>query len=194
MLEGIKHHESFVTHFRQAKDAALNCGLFFVSARTAVDHGNWITFLNGYTHKLSLRTIQFYTAFADDVLAHVKQEKPNLIGLDKLAAAAREMVLHSPKGLVALARELKLMRKFGEYDAVKYRAKQLTGGDNQIEFNFDAAEKMLAAICDPKVKLPDDLEEAEELVGTLKSATIRAEKHLRSLRPGGTGASRTIDA
>jgi len=30
------------------------------------------------------------------------------------------MVMQSPKGFVALCRELKLMRKFGEYDSVAY--------------------------------------------------------------------------
>ena len=187
MLEGVREHEQFQRAFQSAKEHALNAGIFFQSAQANFEHGEWDNFIAGYSHKISRATIYRYLQFAQEVLEWAKSENPKLVGMEKLSAAAREMVLQSPKGLVALCRELKLMRKFGEYDEVKYRARKLLGdGGAQIEFEFEAAEKTLQMLCDPKVhfKFPEGTDEAvalTELQGTLKSASLRVSSRLREL-------------
>lgn len=139
MLEGIREHELFQRAFLSAKEHALNAGIFFLSAMDRLGDGDWGLFLEGYSHKIPKRTVQRYVEFASEVLEWAKAQNPKLIGMEKLAEVAREMVLQSPKGLVALCRELKLMRKFGEYDEVKYRKQKLIGNSQQqFEFTFES--------------------------------------------------------
>ena len=189
MIEGIKQHEEFVSHFQKAKEYALNAGLFFASAREEIADGEWGQFLIGYDHIVKVRTVQRYVEFAQEVLKWVKTEHPKLVGMEKLSAAAREMILQSPKGLVALCRELKLMRKFGEYDEVKYRTKKLLGTGSQIEFEF--AE--LAASIDVlthfgeenyQFKYPDGVDEVEYM-SALESKLEAALTRVRHIKKNG---------
>ncbi len=178
MLEGIKQHELFQKAFQSAKEYALNAGFFFLSAKSGFEHGEWENFCAGYTSKIPHRSIQRYMEFASEVSEWVKSESPKLVGMEKISAAAREMVLQSPKGLVALCRELKLMRKFGEYDEVKYRAKKMLGDNKQLELEFDALFMpvvQLSKIGQPNfhIKLPEgknELEAYEELAANLDAA------------------------
>jgi len=168
MTEGIKQHEVFQVAFGRAKESALNAGFFFLAARQCFKDGAWGEFLLGYTHKLPRRTVERYVEFAEEVLKCVKEQNPGLVGLEKLSEAARQMVLQSPKGLVALCRELKLMRKFGEYDAVKYRSQKLLGDDKQQEFGFDYFSTALDMLSNENIhiKYPegkDELEAVKEL-------------------------------
>jgi hypothetical protein len=181
MLEGIKEHKGFVGLFRQAKDRALNAGFFFLSAKTKFEHGEWENFMCGYAAEVSARQIQFYMAFAEEAIEWVKREQPKLLGMERISAAARAMVMDSPKGLVALCRELKLMRRFGEYDAVKYRSKQIKG-NQQMEFNYSDAADTLQLLCSDQVELPKDISQAEELAHFTKMAAERAAKWVKALK------------
>jgi hypothetical protein len=101
--------------------------------------------------------------------------------MERISAAARAMVMDSPKGLVALCRELKLMRRFGEYDAVKYRSKQIKG-NQQMEFNYSDAADTLQLLCSDQVELPKDISQAEELAHFTKMAAERAAKWVKALK------------
>ncbi len=147
MLEGIKQHQSFQRAFQAAKEHALNAGIFFISASQSHDHGDWQNFCGAYSTQISERSIRRYMEFATEVIEWVKAENPNLVGEAKLKDAALKMVLQSPKGFIALCRELKVMRKFGEYDEVRYRTKKLLGGSGeQIEFEYASAAKAIAQL------------------------------------------------
>jgi hypothetical protein len=134
--EGIKHHEEFVRLFKLAKERGLNSGSCFHMAKEGMEHGEWEAFVAQYSDRISPRTIRFYMEFATEALAWARAVNPKLVGDDQALAVAREMVMQSPKGLVNLCRDLKLMRKFGEYDEVKYRLKKLKS-EGQMEFEFD---------------------------------------------------------
>lgn len=165
MQEGIKQHEEFLRAFLNAKERALNAGIFFITAKAGFDHGQLEDFLDGYSNKISRRSFFYYVGFAEEVIAWVKAEHPKLIGMEKISVAARAMVLKSPKGFIALCRELKLMRKFGEYDEVKYRKSKLLGDSPQIEFEFSAAMGTLDFLCSEKhhIKWPDGKDEVEAM-------------------------------
>jgi len=188
MLEGIREHEAFNAAFRSARAHAINAGFFFLSARQQIADGNWGEFLFGYNHKISERAVRFYMLLATEAIEWVKHAQPQLAGLDKIQAAARDLVMESPKPLVALARELGFMRRFGEYDAVKYATRKRLGDAGQIEFEFTAAEHTLDLLCDPKVvlKFPESADQHEaltELKGKLQSATARVEHLLQNATP-----------
>jgi hypothetical protein len=187
MLEGIKQHQKFLQDFQSAKEDAFNAGLFFLSAKAEMEHGDWELFKQNYADKIPPRSLERYCEFATEVLAWAREENPKLVSVDQLQGLARSMVLQSPKGMVALCRELKLMRRFGEYDAVKYASRKMLGAGGQIEFDFTSAEKTLQMLCDPKVQLTfpegtDELAALTELDGTLKSAHLRVSRRLNELR------------
>lgn len=174
MMEGIKEHEAFNRDFKLAREHAINAGFFFLSARQHFEHGEWGEFLFGYTHKLSSRQIYFYSQLAKEAIEWVKHAQPKLIGIEKIQVAARALVMESPKPLIALCRELGHMRKFGEYDSVKYKAGKMRGDDSQIEFAFSAVTDTLDLLCsDAHIKYPEGRDEVEaltELKGKLEAA------------------------
>ncbi len=133
--QAITQHEAFYSGFNKLKEHALNAGIFFLSAQQASEHGEFESELIACEGKISRTTVYRYIAFANEVLEWTKAENPKLTSMDDLRKAAVKIVLQSPKGYIALCRQLSLMRKFGEYDEVKYKAKKLLG-QGQIEFNF----------------------------------------------------------
>jgi hypothetical protein len=134
LIEAIAFHEKFRRTFELAKECALKAGIFFNHAQTACAHGEWLPLIEKFEGVISRTTIYRYMSFANEVFEWVKAEHPKLAGDDKMIAAAQKLVLRSPKGYIALCRQLELMRKFGEYDEVKYRMKKL--GTKQMEFEF----------------------------------------------------------
>lgn len=168
MQQGIRQHELFNKHITGARTVAVNAGLFFTSARAAYDDGDWGLFLSGYSHKIKPRAVYFYMELTREALEWAKTEHPQLTGA-KLEEMAKTMIMMSPKPLVALCRELGYMRKFGEYDAVKYAAqKRLGNGAHQLELEFETVMKWL----DPfkhigesncRLVLPDGMDERKAL-------------------------------
>ncbi|MBC8095746.1 MAG: hypothetical protein H7Y43_08030 [Akkermansiaceae bacterium] len=170
MLEGIREHEAFDRTFRAARAHAMNAAFFFLSAREGLPNGAWGEFLIGYKTKISERKVQFYIQLATEAIAWVQAVQPELTDIKKIQAAAREVVMQSPKPLIALCRELGHMRKFGEYDSVKYAAGKRISNGAQIEFEFDyekccASFEMLSHIDEPNFhfKCPEGKTETEAL-------------------------------
>ena len=185
MAQGVTCHERFKRVFEEAKANALKAGYFFSEAQKSVERGDWEPLIERYGGQISRTTIYRYIEFSEEVFAWVRAENPKLIGQDKMIAAAQKMVLRSPKGYIALCRQLELMRKFGEYDEVKYRMKKL--GTKQMEFEFaDLAMSIdhLTHLGDAhyNFKFPEGQDEAafiEEVETKLETALkrVRALKH-----------------
>ena len=94
----------------------------------------------------------------------VKAEQPQIEGMENILAAGIKMVLQSPKGYVALFRQLGEMRKFGEYDEVKYRTRKLLGDGKQLSFSFDELSAHIKVFAtDFKLELPEGKDEATAL-------------------------------
>lgn len=144
MDEGIKQAQMGRASFLKYKECTLNAAFFFFSARQSLPDGAWGEFLIGYDHKIAARTVRFYVQVAEAAIEWVKKKSPGITGVEKIMKAAKEMALQSPKPFVALLREEGFMRKFGEYDSVKYATtKRLGNGGSQIEFEFTAVASSL---------------------------------------------------
>jgi hypothetical protein len=185
MHEGIHFHENFKRTFEVAKEAALNAGIFFKQAQDSCKHGEWESLIEKYAGQISRTTIYRYVDFSEELLGWAKATNPTMVGQDKLKAAAMKMALLSPKGYIALCRQLEKMRKFGEYDEVKYRMKKLNGA-GQMEFDFAAlmpAMDQLANLADEKcvLKFPDGVDRDEYLT-ELETKLANATKAVRALR------------
>jgi len=134
-LEGVKKHGAFDRSLKQARADGMDAAFLFLQARELVEHGQWGQFLELHADRISPRTVRFYCQLADEAVLWVQADQPKLKLLSDIQVAARHMVMQSPKPLIALCRELGHMRKFGEYNAIKYAIKK--SGQAQIEFNFD---------------------------------------------------------
>jgi hypothetical protein len=109
--------------------------------------------------------------------------------LDKIEQIACDMVMHSPKPMVALLRELGEVREFGEYDSVKYHSKNITTDSNQVEFKFVSSITtldMLTKIGDADFNLvfPEDRKPAECLT-ELESKLETALEKVRAMKNAG---------
>jgi hypothetical protein len=187
--KAIEQHQLFAVNFQKAKECALNAGFFFLQAQTAADHGDFGALIERYKDKISSRTVYRYIEFAAEVIEWVKAEYPGITN-DKVAAIAMKMVLKSPKGYIALCRQLELMRKFGEYDEVKYRSKKLLGdGKPQLEFSFDelsASVDVFSKIGQENffLKFPEGKDETEAL-GELEAKLETALARVREIKQHG---------
>ena len=180
--QAIVQHESFVAGFQKLKEHALNAGIFFLTAQQIAEHGDWEMELLAHQEKVSRTTVYRYIAFANEVLEWTKVEHPKLTSMEDLRKAAVKIVLQSPKGYIALCRQLSLMRKFGEYDEVKYKAKKLLG-QGLIEFNFaDLATSVeqLTHFGDTNYtfKFPEGVDEAEYI----STVELKLEAALSTIR------------
>jgi hypothetical protein len=185
MTAGIHFHQNFKHTFEIAKEAALNAGIHFIQAQSSCAHGEWLPLLETYKSEISQVTVYRYIAFVTEVFEWVRAENPKLVGPDKLKDAALKMILKSPKGYISLCRELKLMRKFGEYDEVRYRMKKLNGA-GQMEFDFAAmmpAMDQLANLANDKcvLKFPDGVDR-DEYLAELEAKLAAAVKAVRLLK------------
>lgn len=178
-LQGCQKHAAFERGLKQVRRDGIDAAFYFVSAREAIDHGQWLNFLDLHKERIAPRTVQFYCKLAEEAIAWVREAQPQLKTITDVQAAAREMVMQSPKPLVALCRELGFMRKFGEYDAVKYQQKKI--GNGQIEFNFKdvfSTVDLLTHFGDENFNViypegKDELEAITELENKLETALQR---------------------
>lgn len=122
--------------WKQFRARLFDAGYYFGKAREAAKHGDWQLFLDCQERKMKRRTIDFYIALSVAAMEWAKADKPELKG-DALLDHARDVMMESPKPLVALLRDLRELRPFGEYDAIKYRLKRIGDGSEQMELNFE---------------------------------------------------------
>lgn len=134
---GVEKAKAFDRDMKQLRRDGIDAAFAFQQAREVTPHGEWGVFCDVHKEEISPRTVRFWCALADEAIAWVRESNPQLKTVSDIQAAARDLVMQSPKPLIALCRELGHMRKFGEYDAVKYAQKKLGGGSAQIEFKFD---------------------------------------------------------
>lgn len=133
---GFKESGRFLSTWKKAKGHVSDAGWYFIKAKEACPDGDWLLLLQTNAEKIAPRTVQFYMQLTDACIGWVKEGKPG-IKADKLQDACREVMMLSPKPLVALLRQLREMRPFGEYDAIAYRAnKQLANQVAQLELDF----------------------------------------------------------
>ena len=144
-LEGVKKHGAFDRGLKQVRADGMDAAFLFLQARQCVDHGDWVQFLELHRERISPRTVQFYCQLAENAIEWVRESHPKLKTIHEVHAMARTVVMQSPKPLIALCRELGHLRKFGEYDAVKYATRKI--GTQQIEFDFLKLQSSLDVIC-----------------------------------------------
>lgn len=160
---GLDEANKFISTWRKARAHVANAGFLFMRAREACAEGNWLFLLQTNASKMKPRTVQFYIQLAEAALAWALVTSPGLTGA-KLEEAAREVMMESPKPLVALLRDLKELRPFGEYDAIKYRLKKIGNGSEQMELNFEKVFSTFDALeHDFVFTLPEGKSEAEAL-------------------------------
>lgn len=134
---GVEKSRAFDRGMKQVRRDGIDAAFAFHQAREVTPHGDWGLFCETHAEEISPRQVRFWCQLADEAVEWVKLANPKLATSTEVQAAARELVMQSPKPLIALCRELGHMRKFGEYDAIKYATKKLTSGTQQIEFKFD---------------------------------------------------------
>jgi hypothetical protein len=182
MERGIVESESCRKSFKATKIHAMNAGHAFAKAREGLD-GEFVAYLAKYEHQVSKTTVYRYMEFFEAALAWAADQNPQLKNKpDELLKSAYEVVLQSPKPFIALMRQLGDMRKFGEYDSVKYATKKLSAGSNaQIEFAFDdvfSTVDILSHLGDENYQInypegKDSVEALTELEAKLDSALTR---------------------
>lgn len=170
MQQGITESRRCRDAFEETKIRALNAGVFFIKARAEVGEGEFNNLILRYEERQEIgrSTVYRYIQFTEGALEWAAAEHPELRNkADALLKAAYKVVLQSPKAFVALMRQLGEMRKFGEYDSVKYATRKL-GSPTQIEFHFDkvfGAVDLLSHLGDANYQIcfPTDKDETEAL-------------------------------
>lgn len=165
---GVDKARAFDRGMKQVRRDGIDAAFAFMQARELVGHGDWGMFCEAHSEDISPRAVRFWCQLAEEAIAWVRQAKPELKLVSEIQSAARDLVMQSPKPLIALCRELGHMRKFGEYDAVKYATKKLASSSSQIEFDFDkvfSAVDLLAHIGEDNyvIKYPENKDETEAL-------------------------------
>lgn len=145
IAEGIRAAKEFEGHWISAKLAAMNAGFWFIKARAASGErfGDLLAAACGDAGFVP-RTAYRYMELAEAALAWAEQELGD-VSADKLQDHARQAVMQSPREFVALLREGGFMRKFGEYDAVKYNRLK-NKQPHQLTFSFRVADEQLDAL------------------------------------------------
>jgi hypothetical protein len=179
---GVKENQQFLESWKRARAHAINAGFYFVKAQSVCPEGEWEIFLAAREDQIKRRTVYFYMQLASAALDWARTEQPKLAGPKLQAFAVKQVMLMSPKPLVALLRDLRELRPFGEYDAVKYA--QRKNGLGQIEFQFDAVIKpldMLTHFGEPGYEFiyPEGVDEVQyigEVKAKLRAALARVEE------------------
>jgi len=122
--KAIAHHDRFTKSFRTAKASYLTAGAFLSKAHALVLHGSWEPLLEQFG--LDRSTAHRYEELYTEAMDWARAEHATLQDEEKLFKCALEMVIESPKGLVALCRQLGEMKQFGTYNSAEYEAKKLT--------------------------------------------------------------------
>lgn len=167
MAQGIAESDAGIAAWRKGRGHLMNAGMAFIKAREAVGEGNFGALLETYEQRISRTTVYRHVMLVEEALTWAAQDKPALqASPTALFEHAKAMVMLSPKGMVALLRQLGEMRKFGEYDAVKYQQKKLLGNGEQMELDFGklaSAVEMLSFIDTALLELPEGKTEDEAL-------------------------------
>lgn len=171
-LQGLEKHAAFSRGLKQMRKDAIEAGFFFLQARSGFPHGDWEIFLDGYRDKISRPSVHQYMQLADLSLRWARYKHGDIKHPDALRDKAIEMVLVSPKPIIALARELGHMLKFGGYFEEDYQAKKskrLGNGPRQIEFSFAEVHthlELLTHLGDDNfaMQYPEGKDEVEALV------------------------------
>jgi len=181
MQEGLKSHTSFLDHQSRAINHAMQAGWCFLQARACLGHGGWSDWCAGYKDQISGRTIRRYMLFTSRAMERVAQKNPALVeDEEELYRTTKEAVLLSPKELVEVCREVGLMRKFGEYDAMKYRQRKIEKGPAQLEFDFTLARMGLAHLC-AIGEAPAELRPKRAELQQLREGLVAALRQVNSL-------------
>ncbi|MDE2019382.1 MAG: hypothetical protein KGJ13_03475 [Patescibacteria group bacterium] len=185
MVDAIKLHNKFRQNFQASKEAALFAGIFFGKAQAECEHGAWGEMMEAYCGEISETTIRRYIEFADQVLGWVKSQNPKILSEEQLLREAKAFVLQSPKGYISLLRQVGEMRKFGEYDEVKYRQRKMLGS-TQIEFNFTDSVKHIEALThlgeeNYNFVMPED-SDPDQFLGDLETKLETALDRVRASR------------
>lgn len=122
--------------WQRARGHIIDAGLLFAKARDACGQGDWGFFLESNAPAMKPRTVQFYIQLSEAAIEWARAENPGF-SRPKLEDAARTVMMQSPKPLIVLLRDLREMRPFGEYDAVKYAVRKQLGNGQQLELTFD---------------------------------------------------------
>jgi len=131
---GLEAAKSARGHFRKSWEAMLDAGVYFRQAQETAPDGTFLLMCDQHIATISRRSIYRYIEHAETVLAAAAADRPDLKDdVRALLAHAKTMLVQSPKSMVALLRECGEMRKFGEYDAVRYQIRQ---ADPQIRINW----------------------------------------------------------
>ncbi len=132
---GINETGKFQSAFQAMREHAFRSGFLFMKARDCCPQGEWGQLLISNANRMKPRTVQFWIALAEAGLAWTREMCPEISPAKAQEFTIKEVLMLSPKPLVALLRELKKLRPFGEYDAVKYATRKL-GTGQQLELNF----------------------------------------------------------
>lgn len=184
MREGIEQINTGRSRFAQVKQCAMNSGIAFMKAREAVKTGNFNEFMQTYENEIARSTVYRNIEFVENCLASAAAEKPEIKDDPRrLFEHACKMVLQSPKHFVALMRQLGEMRRFGEYDAVKYARRRLMG-QQQLELDFVKVfgwVDSLTHIDQALLEIPEGKTESEAL-GELETGLVTALEKVRARR------------
>ncbi len=173
--------------FRQLNLHMLNAGVAFIRARDAAT--DFAALVESYKSQISRASVYRYMAYAEAILAQATEARPDLAGsTDLIIEYARDMVIQSPRPLVAVLRADGALRKFGQYDAVRYQRRKL-GMPRPIVIRWPAIMDHLDAltrISDASVRIavPDGTNERESLRvlrDRLQSALHALDQHLSTM-------------
>lgn len=186
--EALKKNDAFIRGMKQVRRDLVDAAFYFLQARQCFEHGEWGTFCAMYKDRISDRTIRSYCQMAEAAIEWVREAQPALKSVIEIQAAAREIMLQSPKQLVGICREVGFMRKFGEYDAVKYQQKRI-GNGNQIEFNFEQVVSSLDVLThfgdsNYSFVYPDGKDEVE-FMGEVEAKLEAALRRVREIKKHG---------
>jgi len=147
MRAGIAAAKSAKRNFIQTKLRMLDCGWYFAKARDSLKDGDFGDFLACYEKEVSRTSVYRWIGFLEDALIEVAKQKPALAAKpDALLKQAKAMILMSPKAFTAVWRAEGEIRRFGEYDAVKYATGKMLGNGQQLELPFEKAIASLEAL------------------------------------------------
>ena len=149
-LKGLEKHAAFNRGLKQLRRDAIEAGFYFLQARSDFPHGDWEIFLNGYAKQISKSSVRFYMELADLSLRWARYKHGEITDPEALREKAIELVLVSPKPIIALARELGHMLKFGGYfedDYQEAKKKKLRRQEQaEFEWDFQPISKALAQL------------------------------------------------
>jgi len=185
---GLKEADLGHAAWKQTRSHIITAGFYFQKARELIPHGEWGQFLNSNADKIRPRTVRLYIELAEAAVAWVQSESPKIAGTELQRVAAEEVMLMSPKPLVALLRDLREMRPFGEYDAVRYAASK-RGLPRQVEFDFVSVSsqiEMLTHLTEPNysLRVPEGTSQSDalrELETKLESALGAVRSQLNTI-------------